>query len=99
MLTTHLTDMLLQVEICLPFLIYSEKSTCISNQKLLKSLKAEAELCIWVYCLSERSLKIKIIVPRMWAAKIIVRIGLSSLTAQYYVGCVVYKIVTYLTQV
>lgn len=41
MLTTHLTDMLLQVEICLPCLIYNEQSMCISNQKLLKSVKAE----------------------------------------------------------
>lgn len=51
MLTTHLTDMLLQVEICLPCLIYDEQSMCISNQKLLRSVKAEAELCIWVCCL------------------------------------------------
>lgn len=84
MLTTHLTDMPLQVEICLPCLIYDEQSMCISNQKVLRSVKAEAELCIWVCCLFlKKRLKRKIIVPRMQAGKNAVRIGLSFLTVEY----------------
>lgn len=94
MLTTHLTDMLLQVEICLLLLIYNEQSVCISNQRLLKSVE-EGELCISVccLCLKERG---KLLVPSMFVVKNAVRTGLSSLIVQYCVGHVIYRTETYL---